>query len=105
VPVVVGWLSPISGQVRISGLIRDMDANCGNGVLWTMDLGMTALARGSLGNGETQRFAGSQSGSRLESVWVSEGETLYFTVDPNGEVGCDSTELEFRIELAACAGP
>jgi len=102
-PVVVGWQSPISGQVRISGLVRDMDAHCGNGVLWTIDLGTTPLASGNLGNEEAQAFADSQGGARLESVSMSEGESLYFMVDPNGEPGCDSTELNIRIESTACA--
>jgi hypothetical protein len=36
---------------------------------------------------------------------VSKGELLYFVVDPNGDVGCDSTELEIRIESVTCAAP
>ena len=103
--VVVGWKSPISGQVRISGLVRDMDAHCGNGVLWSIDLGTRTLASGSLGNGEAQVFAQGQGGGGLGSVSVSKGELLYFVVDPNGDVGCDSTELEIRIESETCAVP
>jgi hypothetical protein len=105
VAVVVGWKSPISGQVRISGLVRDMDAHCGNGVLWSIDLGTRTLASGSLGNGQAQGFAQGQGGTRLQSVSVSKGEFLYFIVDPNGDVGCDSTELEIRIESETCAVP
>ena len=104
-PVIVGWKSPISGQVRISGLVRDMDAHCGNGVLWSIDLGTRTLASGSLGNGQAQGFAQGRGGTRLQSVSVSKGEVLVFIVDPNGEIGCDSTELEIRIESAACAVP
>jgi hypothetical protein len=101
-PVVVGWQSPISGQVRISGLVRDMDGHCGNGVLWSIDLGTTTLASGTLANGEAQGFAQGQGGTRLQSISVSKGEFLYFVVDPNGQFGCDSTELEIRIESTGC---
>jgi hypothetical protein len=101
-PVIVGWQSPISGRVRISGLVRDMDANCGNGVRWSVDLGARRLASGSLANGQAQRFSEGQNGTALQDTSVSQGELLYWVVDPNGEVGCDSTELTIRIESAAC---
>jgi hypothetical protein len=104
-PVVVGWQSPISGQVRISGLAGDMDPNCGNGVLWSIVQGTRVLASGNLGNGQSQAFADGTGGASLESVSVSEGDSLYFTVDPNGEPNCDSTELEIRVESLACAAP
>ncbi len=101
VPVVVGWRSSVSGRVRVSGLIRDMDPNCGNGILWSIDLGKTTLTSGSLGNGEAHDWAGGEDGT-LRSVAVSKWDFLYFIVDPNGEMGCDSTELTIRIEPAAC---
>jgi hypothetical protein len=88
--------------VRIAGLVRDMDAHCGNGVLWTIDLGATTLASGNLGNGQARGFADRAGGASLESVSVSEGDSLYFTVDPNGEPNCDSTALDIRIESTAC---
>jgi hypothetical protein len=99
----VGWQSPISSEVHISGLIRDMDANCGNGVLWAIGLGTRTLASGSLANGQAQGFADGQGGTQLQSTSVSKGEFLYFVVDPNGEAGCDSTELDLRIESTACS--
>ncbi len=104
-PVIVGWKSPIYGQVRISGLVRDMDGHCGDGVSWSIDLGAWTLALGDIGHGEAQGFADAQGGPGLQSVLVSKGEFLYFVVDPNGEIGCDSTELEIRIESDACAAP
>jgi hypothetical protein len=88
--------------VRISGLIRDMDPNCGNGILWSINLGTATLTSGSLGNGEAHDWAGGEDGTRLRGVAVSKWDFLYFIVDQNGEMGCDSTEMTIRIESAAC---
>lgn len=101
-PVVVGWQSPVSGRVRISGQLRDMDPNCGNGVQWSIDLGAETLASGRLANGQAQSTAEGKGGAALQSISVNQGEFLYWVVDPIGEADCDSTELAIRIERDAC---
>jgi len=47
--VVVGWQSPIDGQVRVRGSFALMhDFSCGNGIRWFVDSEAGALAQGTL---------------------------------------------------------
>jgi len=87
---VVGWRSPINGSISISGSFADLDGNCGDGVAWFIDQGTTNLANGSFANGGAQDF-------QLSDVSVSQGDFLYFIVDPSGGHECDSTALEITL--------
>jgi hypothetical protein len=88
---IVAWKSPLRGSVRISGAFSDLNASCGNGVLWSIDKGSRTLAAGDLPNGGAQDF-------EIPSVSVSEGQVLYFVVDPKaGDYVCDTTMLDLTI--------
>jgi len=87
---IVGWRSPTNGSISISGAFTDMDGSCGDGVAWFIDQGTTTLANGSFPNGGTQSF-------QLSDIPVSQGDFLYFIVDPNGDHFCDSTALEITL--------
>jgi uncharacterized membrane protein len=89
--VVVGWRSPIDGSISISGAFTDMNGTCGDGVAWFIDHGTTTLANDSIPNG------GTRQNFQLSDVSVSEGDFLYFIVDPNGDHVCDSTALEVTL--------
>ena len=92
---IVSWSSPVSAIVNIEGSFADMDANGGNGVLWSVDKGGTTLASGDI-NGNAQSFA-------LSKVLVSKGDVLYFLVDPKeNDFSYDSTQLD--ITIAASVG-
>jgi hypothetical protein len=95
--VVVGWRSPIDGVVSVAGGVADMDANCGNGIAWSVDRGAATIASGSYLDGGQQRFVDGIGGASLAAVPVHTGDQLYFIVDPNGEYGCDSTALDVTI--------
>jgi hypothetical protein len=43
---VVGWRSPIDGEVRVRGSIAAMDTGCGNGIAWFVDNDAGTLAQG-----------------------------------------------------------
>lgn len=90
---VIGWKSPISGSVNVAGYFSDLDPNCGNGVIWSVDKGSSALARGTIANGgPTQTFS-------LTGVSVYAGQVLYFTIEPNnGDYYCDSTGVDVTIK-------
>ena len=90
---IVGWRSPISGAISISGVFTSLGGNCGNGVAWSIDQGTTTLANGSFPNGGAQSF-------QLSDISVSQGDFLYFIVDPNGDHTCDSTGLELTLTPA-----
>jgi RHS repeat-associated protein len=90
---VVGWRSPLAGTVTIVGAFRDLDPNNyvdSNGIDWSIDRGATPLAQGAYANGGAQTFS--------LTATVAVGETLYFTVGPQGGNHYnDSTQLDLRI--------
>jgi len=87
--VVVSWLAPASGTVRVDFRFTDLDAGCGDGVAWFVDKedGSGNLAGGSIGNG------GDSGMQTISTLSVIAGEHLNFIVDPNGNFWCDSTRL------------
>jgi hypothetical protein len=89
---IVGWRSPISGIVQISGGVKDIDRNGGNGISWFVDLGTTTLAHGKIHNGGKQRFPIGLT------TMVSVGQFLYINIDPKaGDNGFDSTRVRLTI--------
>jgi hypothetical protein len=91
---IVGWKSPITGLVNVAGNFSDLDPNCGNGVIWSVDKGSSTLTRGTIPNGgPAQTFS-------LSGISVSAGQVLYFVVDPNGDYHCDSTGVDVTISVA-----
>ena len=48
---IIGWKSPTTGTVNIAGYFSDIDPNCDNGVIWSVDKGSQTLASGTIANG------------------------------------------------------
>jgi hypothetical protein len=94
---VVGWRSPITASVVITGLASDNNPGCGDGILWYIDKGTTNLASGSFTDGGSQVFSAGTGAGNLTNVAVNQGDYLYFIVHPNTGHGCDSTRLEIGI--------
>ena len=91
---VVGWRSPITGKITISGEIRDGHVGCCDGVDWYIHRGSgESLASGAIGVGGAESF-GRQS---LTDVRVTEGEFIYLVVDMHATAGEDTTELDLSI--------
>ncbi len=89
---IIAWRSPIRGKVKVNGSSTDLNAACGNGVIWTIDQDKTTLASGEV-NANSQSF-------NLSQVHVAPGQALYFIVDPkDGDYFCDTTQL--RVTIAA----
>lgn len=86
---IVAWKSPVTGNVGIVGSFTDVDPNCGDGVLWSIDKGSQTLRSGALANGGTEGFA--------LTAAVKKNQVLYFVVHPNAEYSCDSTNLQVII--------
>ena len=91
--VIVGWKSPTSGAVTITGGVADDDSTCGDGIRWYVDQGTTTIASGAIPNGGSARFP-----SALQTT-VQAGVFLYFIVDPgaSGDISCDTTRLDVSI--------
>ena len=91
---IVAWRSPVIGVVSVAGSFSDLDPNCDNGVLWSIDKGGATLRSGDLRNGSAPmpfRFR----------VKVKTGDVLYFIVDPkDGDYACDTTGLDVMVMRA-----
>jgi hypothetical protein len=99
---VVGWKSPVSGSVSISGGVSDEDPNGGDGIAWSIDsyngATNTTLSSGSYPNGGSQPFASGSGGpSSITNIAVTAGEFLYFVIDPKADYLYDSTNLDVTI--------
>ena len=98
--VAVGWISPITGTVQLTGRVTDADPNGGDGVAWIVDLrrgassaGPTQLAFGDLPNGgAAQTLTG-----RLQSISVRPGDQIQLLVLPKQNHGFDTTRVELTI--------
>ena len=85
---IVAWKSPITGTVTVSGFFSDIDPNCGDGIVWSVDKGGGArLTSGAIGNGEPP-----QSYS-IAGVPVIAGQALYFVVG----AGTENTPATVRV--------
>lgn len=105
--VIVGWKSPISGIVEVTGGVNGLHG-CSDGILWFIDHfdGVTNknLASGSIPNMGSQNFQDGVGGTNLASVTVKQGDFLYFLVDPGSTYYCDSTGLNVIIK-PICQAP
>jgi hypothetical protein len=95
---VLGWRSPIQGQIRITGMVSDLDPGCGNGIKWFLEKGQTSLAAGYFINAGRQDLKDGLGSESLASVAVNEGDFIYLLIDANGDNICDATFVDFTIE-------
>jgi hypothetical protein len=99
--VAVGWKSPITGIVKISGKVTDADNVCGDGIAWALDhraaAGVAEIVSGEIANGGTQNFDQAKDAAKLGRVSVQAGDMIYLLVLPKGEYTCDTTTLELSI--------
>lgn len=98
---VVGWRSPATTTVSVTGAFRDADATCGNGIAWFVDLESETLAQGSFANGGEATL----DAEELTGIEVTEGDMLYFIVSAEGEHSCDSTTADIIISGSRSAQP
>ena len=91
---IIAWRSPFDGVVSVAGFFSDLDPNCDNGVLWSIDKGGATLGSGDLPNG------GAPMPFRFR-VRVKTDEVLYFIVDPKeGDYACDTTGFDVMVRRA-----
>jgi len=88
---IIGWKSPLTGLVNVSGFFSDLDPTGSTGVKWSVDKGSTRLASGTIQNG------GAPQTFSLASVSITAGQVLYFTIDPDRDYASDSTGVDVTI--------
>jgi hypothetical protein len=95
---IIGWRSPLTGDVSVTGSVSDIHPSCGDGILWYIDKNATNLASGSINN-NSQAFSSGAGGTELNTVAVNAGDMLYVIIHPNGDISCDSTNLDLSINV------
>jgi hypothetical protein len=87
---IIGWRSPVNGNVTVRGSLSDIQLGCGNGVAWFMDIGGKTLLSGEVKSGGEDDFD--------LSTPVRMGQVLYLIVDPKAGNDCgDSTAVTLTI--------
>ncbi len=95
--VSVGWQSPITGNIKISGRVQRAHIGCGNGVTWNLEHvqgnSRRVLASGAATNADAQKIA------PVAEVLVSKGDLISLSIGPrNGEHSCDTTAIDLTIQ-------
>lgn len=94
--VAVGWRSPVTGTVQISGSVQHAHPECGNGVAWSVE-----LRRGNT----RQRFAaGNSAGATviaigpLDPLSIRTGDVISLVISPrDGNHSCDLTAIDLTL--------
>lgn len=89
---VLGWTSPISGRVVITGHLQLGDPACndlGSGIIWSIDQGATTLYQATVEPGEAIDFTVSAN--------TTNGRTIYFVHDPGWDSNCDTAIVNLTI--------
>jgi Protein of unknown function (DUF1553)/Protein of unknown function (DUF1549)/Planctomycete cytochrome C len=98
----VGWRSPMSGRVRVSGRLVDADPHDGVGVSWAVDHLSGGVRRelssGSMPNGGALPLDQGRHASRLQSIEVKPGDVIYLQVWlRESDAHYDITNVDFTI--------
>lgn len=92
----VGWQSPITGSLKIEGIVTHAHPECGNGVTWFLEL--------RRGNTRRQFASGIAQGAKeakigpLEDIAVQPGDVISLLIGPrDGNHSCDLTNLDLKL--------
>lgn len=90
--VILGWKSPITGEVAIRGSADLLQRTCpaaADGVRLFIDRGLETLDVRDIPAGQTSTFT--------IDVTVASGDSIFFIVDPLTNSNCDETAMNFLI--------
>lgn len=94
--VAAGWLSPLSGAVRVVGKVQHAHPECGNGVTWSLEVRRGAT-RQRLAAGVTQGAKVIEVGP-FEGVPVRPGDLVSLVIGPrDGNHACDLTAVDLTL--------
>jgi len=91
-PAVVSFRSPVAGTLEITASFTSLDFYGGDGVDVTVDSDVTNFFSGIATYGHPLSFSA--------QIAVRAGDSLYFTVGPNGNLYYDSTRVDIDVKLA-----
>ena len=91
----IGWRAPVDAFVTLSGHLADADANCGDGIQWSVvhrESGVErVIATGQIANGGTSPLGVDTPFS------IERGGQVLLTVMPGGGHACDTTQVALQI--------
>lgn len=94
--VVVLWKSPISGNLRVEGLVQHVHAECGNGIGWNLEVRRGKVRR-TLASGRSQGATPMPVGP-FENVRVRPGDAIALAISPlDNNHSCDLTAVDFTL--------
>lgn len=92
----VGWRSPIESQLQIQGAVQHAHPECGNGVLWVLEL-RRGNTRQRLAEGVSQGAAVIPI-SDQKGIAVRKGDAVVLTILPrDANHSCDLTAIDLAI--------
>lgn len=96
VPIARFWVSPVTGTVRVTGEVHDLDGGCGDGIVFRI--------RKNKGNGsllhETTVYNGDSSPHWFNVTKdVEVNDTIRFIVKPRSNNNCDTTHLDPLVQI------
>ena len=95
--VVVGWLSPITGVVRMEGTVANSPLLCGNGTVWSVEV-WRGKTREVLANGSSEGAADGTAFGPFAPLAVRRGDVLSVVVGArDGDHNCDHTRVNVTI--------
>jgi hypothetical protein len=100
--VVIGWQSPVEGNINVLGGLISADPNGGDGIAWMLDHrtanGAKTLASGDIPAGGSQALGGEFGDPRLKNIRVRKGDMLQLLVLPLEDEKHDATLVLFGLE-------
>lgn len=97
--IAVGWRSPIAATLKINGAVQHAHPECGNGIVWTLEL-RRGNTRQRLDGGITHGAAVKPVGP-LEPIAVRAGDVVALVISPrDGNHSCDLTAIDLTLSDA-----
>lgn len=94
---VIAWRSPFSGHAEFSGMVADMDAQCGNGAAWRIERESAGSATELLSEGVLENGGRSEWGLD-QGVNLRKGDVIRLIVNPRDQNhACDTTQVDFSV--------
>lgn len=94
--VAVGWKSPITGAVKVTGHVKRAHISCGNGVTWRLGLHRSGT-RQLLASGTADSAKAAVLGP-FEKLVVRQGDLLSLSIGPrDGNHFCDLTSIDLTV--------
>lgn len=93
---VIAWRSPVDGTLRIQGDVSDAHPECGNGVIWSLEM-RRGTSRETLASGLTKGGTLIHLGP-FENVRICKGDAVAVVIAPrDGSHVCDLTAVNLSL--------